>query len=204
MKRYNRIAKSLCAVILALALLLPMPVSRADEAISDKYSLTVEFGSLAFYYDHGVWDPNLMNYVASSTDPTAAEGTTAGLPGWYGFDGTANKITVTNTSLEPMTVTLSLSFRALTEEDGIDEDKIVSGVSMSVVNSTDTTPNTKEWKWSETFGRYETTLGQSDTAVALIHLQGMPTLPGGGRWISENEMAPIGMLILKIEDWGNP
>lgn len=200
MKRYNRIAKSLCAVILALALLLPMPVSRADEVVSDKYSLTVEFGSLSFYYDHGVWDPNLMNYVASSTDPTAAEGTTAGLPGWYGFDGTANKITVTNTSLEPMTVTLSLSFRPLTTGDGITADKIVSGVSMSVVNPT--AADTE--KWIAVSGSYEVALAQSDTAVALIHLQGMPTLPGGGRWISENEMAPIGMLILKIKDWRNP
>ena len=95
MNNYKRIARSLCAVMLAFATLLPPPAVQADNIpTSDRYSLTVEFGSLSFYYDHGVWDPNLMNYVATTTDETAAKGTVNGYPGWYGFDGTANKIKV--------------------------------------------------------------------------------------------------------------
>ena len=90
MRKYNRIARSLCAVMLAVSTLMPPPVARAVEPVDvatgkNVYSLTVEFGSLAFYYDHGIWDPNLMNYVASTSDDTAAEGTTQGFPGWYGF-----------------------------------------------------------------------------------------------------------------------
>ena len=183
MNRYNRIARSLCAVIFALCFVSVLSVVRADNdpPEDDKYSLTVEFGSLSFYYDHGVWDPNLMNYVATSNDTSAAAGTTAGYPGWYGFDGTANKIKVTNTSYnDDMTINLSLSYSALNG---------VTNVAMKV---------TEGGGWSGSENNYTASLSQGQEANALIQLSGTP-MYDGKRYISENTMNPIGMIILKIE-----
>ncbi|MBQ2865766.1 MAG: hypothetical protein IJE90_04530 [Clostridia bacterium] len=182
MGRYNRIARSLCAVIFALCFVSVLSVVRADNdpPVEDRFSLTVEFGSLAFYYDHGVWDPNLMNYVASSNDTSAAAGTTAGYPGWYGFDGTANAISVQNTSYDEMTINLSLSYSALND---------VTGVNMTVTDG---------GGWSGSANNYTASLSQGQEATALIQLSGTP-MYGGKRYISENTMNPIGMIILKIE-----
>ena len=68
-------------------------VSAADD--EDVYALDIEFGSLSFTYDYGIWDVNDMRYEAVSTSINPAEGTVAGYPGWYGFDGKANKVTIT-------------------------------------------------------------------------------------------------------------
>ena len=200
MKKHNRIARSLCAVMLAVSTLMPPPVARAVDPVAegsgkDVYSLTVEFGSLAFYYDHGIWDPNLMNYVASTTDGKNAEGTTQGFPGWYGFDDTANKISVTNTSAYGMTIDVSLKYRQLTATEAGGADKVVTGVAMTVEN---TTGDSVDWTGSE--NNYSATLANSQSAVALIQLHGEPQM-GGKRYVSENQMAPIGMLELKIERW---
>ena len=183
MSRYNRIARSLCAVIFALCFVSVLSVVRAnnDPPVNDVYSLTVEFGSLSFYYDHGVWDPNVMNYVASSNDTTAATDTIAGYPGWYGFDGTANKIKVTNTSNEDMTINLSLSYSALNG---------VTDVVMKV---------TEGGGWSGSENNYTASLSQGQTANALIQLSGTP-MYNDKLYISENTMNPIGMIILKIEN----
>ena len=188
MKRYNRITSTLCVVMLALCLVLFAPEAHADNdsIVEDRYSLTVEFGSLAFYYDHGVWDPNVMNYVASSNDTTAAVGTTVGYPGWYGFDGTANMVLVQNTSREAMDITVSLTYSPMT----------ITGVQMTVKDGT-ADPGVDVVSWEGSATSYQATLSQSDAAVALIQLQGEPR-KGGVRYISENQMEPIGMIYLTI------
>ena len=59
-----------------------------------EYSVTISFGTFDFYYDWGVWDADALKYAASTTSTSPAAGTVAGDPGWYGFDGVANKISV--------------------------------------------------------------------------------------------------------------
>ena len=191
MKRYNRITSTLCVVMLALCLVLFAPEAHAenDPIVEDRYSLTVEFGSLAFYYDHGVWDPNVMNYVASSNDTTAAAGTTAGWPGWYGFDGTANMVLVQNTSREAMDITVSLTYSPM---------ESVTGVQMTVKDGT-ADPGVGVVSWAGSANSYQVTLPQSKAAVALIQLQGEPR-KDGNRYVSENQMEPIGMIYLTIEN----
>ena len=85
-----------------------------------KYMINIEYGTLSFYYDWGIWDTDYCMYTAekSSFGPSKEtqsntvqlrnqlQGqlqnvTAANLPnapGWYGFDGTANKISITNLS----------------------------------------------------------------------------------------------------------
>lgn len=104
-KKFER-RKRFFAVFLALALTFPalqLPM-RADEAASDPqdgenpyvYAVEIEFGSFGFYYDHGTWNEDTFRYDASVTSRNPAAGTVEGMPGWYGFDGVANQIKVTN------------------------------------------------------------------------------------------------------------
>lgn len=225
MSRYNRIARSLCAVMTAVFAMMPAFRVKAAEPKIYKYSLSVEFGSLAFYYDHGIWDPNEMNYVADeasanpakSADPDSGRATLDGYPGWYGFDDMANKIVVTNDYYEytdsngetkedktayPIDVDLSLSYRQLTGEEVNNPNEIVNGVSMEVLNGDGATA-----AWSADGGRYVTTLSRGQTAVALIQLSGTPTITVGDkqeRYDSGNTMDPIGMIELRIENWKLP
>lgn len=218
MSRYNRIARSLCTVMTAVFAMMPAFRVQADETKIYKYSLSVEFGSLAFYYDHGIWDPNQMNYVADEMSANPAQGTLDDYPGWYGFDGVANKIVVTNDYYKytdsngetkedpkayPIDVDLSLSYRQLTSDEIKDTNyEIVNGVSMEVLNGAGATA-----AWSADGGRYVTTLSRGQTAVALIQLSGTPTITVNGnqeRYDSGNTMDPIGMIELRITGWEEP
>ena len=101
-------AKSLCAVLLscAVAFASAPKISSANESSQDPdtgmdyvYSVTIEFGSFDFYYDYGVWDSENLKYKANEASRNPAKDTQNTFPGWYGFDGTANKISVENSSL---------------------------------------------------------------------------------------------------------
>lgn len=225
MSRYNRIARSLCAVIIAVCAVIPHFWVQADETKTYKYSLSVEFGSLAFYYDHGIWDPNEMNYVADeqsanpaqSADPDSGRATLDGYPGWYGFDDVANKIVVTNDAdrditgdgvvdVFPIDVTLSLSYRPFAageKDDAGNELTVVNGVGMEVLNGKlDDGVTDADASWSDAGGYYTTTLSRGDTAVALIQLYGKPTVGNNqDRYDSGNTMDPIGMIELRITGW---
>lgn len=99
-------ARSLCAVFLAAAIVfLSFPFCLyADETTEDPddnhnpyvYAVEIEFGSFGFYYDWGTWNVNTFSYEAEPTSVSPAADTVSGTPGWYGFDGIANKIKVTN------------------------------------------------------------------------------------------------------------
>lgn len=111
-EKLNNTAKSLCAVLTALILILTCTLNTfaVDETTEDttspsvdidpeyneqyRYAIEIEFGSFGFYYDYGTWDVNDLCYKSnqSSADPSAD--TKQGSPGWYGFDGNANKISV--------------------------------------------------------------------------------------------------------------
>lgn len=64
------------------------------------YAIVIEFGSFSFYYDYGVWDPATLTYKADPASSDPSHSTVEGSPGWYGFDGISNKITVKNASLD--------------------------------------------------------------------------------------------------------
>lgn len=187
MMKHNRITRSLCAAMLALCLL-PCAMLRPAQASpspDDVYAIDVEFGNLSFYYDYGTWNVNTMRYEASATSTYPAEGTDAGFPGWYGFDGTANKISIKNSSQGNRAVTLSLYYRALygTEWDDAGVDGSVSGVSMTV----------------DGWNNNSVTVAAGEEATGYIHLSGEPTLSGEA--YTSATMQPIGMLTLKIEAW---
>ena len=188
MFKNNRITRTLCAVMLAGAMLFPAglshPVSAAQDA--DVYSLDIEFGSLSFYYDYGTWNVNTMRYEADDNSADPANGTTLGFPGWYGFDGTANRIALKNGSVNGEAITVSLSYSNLTGANA------VSGVSMSVP------------KWTDNGGIYTASvpaplMGSSEESIveAFIHLSGEPVMNSGA--YESAILQPIGMLVVKIE-----
>jgi hypothetical protein len=107
MNRIFKKAKSLCAVLLSCAVVFASApkILSADEPLKDPetgteyvYNVTIEFGSFDFYYDYGVWDSAKLQYKANEASKNPAKDTQNTFPGWYGFDGTANKITIENSS----------------------------------------------------------------------------------------------------------
>ena len=198
MRQKKNMARSLCAALLILSVLLPRGLShRARAAEGDysdpwRYALSVEFGSLSFYYDHGVWDVNSMTYVATTADTSAAEGTVPGQPGWYGFDETANRIMVKNESPNQQPVEISLNFRRLTEaEAGGNGAPVVEGVEMSVRDAAAS-------GWTGTAGSYTAVVSHNMEVTALIQLQGEPVVSGGGKYTSD-QMLPVGIITLSIK-----
>lgn len=75
-----------------------------------RYTIDLEWGSLSFIYDRGTWDTNKLEYRSQESSLFPANGTTEGKPGWYGFNGEANKITIYNSSeSDPITANVSVS-----------------------------------------------------------------------------------------------
>lgn len=186
MLKNNRITKSLCAVMLTLCLLLPGTLTTpAEAAPDDVYAINVEFGNLSFYYDYGTWNVNTMRYEAAATSANPANGTTAGFPGWYGFDGTANKISIENGSAPGKSVTMSLHYRSLEsgELSSAGTATSVSGVTMTV----------------DGWNNNSVTVASNSTAVGYIHLAGEPVTTDDT--YDSATMQPIGMLTLKIDSW---
>lgn len=197
----KRIISTLCAVIMVLVwCIVPSPAQRVSAADDDAdvYALDIEFGSLSFTYDYGVWDVNDMRYEAAGTSINPAEGTVAGYPGWYGFDGTANKITITNNStLEQHDITVSLSYRDLNDSDiaAAHEGSVlqkVTGVNMKLNDGSG---------WSGTLNSYEKTIEAGDDTTVYVHFSGEPRLVEGGSKYFSNAMNPVGIIVVRIEDW---
>ena len=121
MNRIFKKAKSLCAVLLSCAVVFASApkILSADEPSSSVdpdthetyvYRITIEFGSFDFYYDYGVWDSANLKYKANDASDHPAKDTVDTFPGWYGFDGTANKISVHNYSLDGNTVKVNIDY----------------------------------------------------------------------------------------------
>lgn len=87
-----------------------------------QYVVTIEFGSFSFYYDWGQWNVDKIAYEANSTDPAAD--TELNAPGWYGFDGTANRIGVSYVSRaqNPPELDVTLNFAPYIEQDTQDNE----------------------------------------------------------------------------------
>ncbi len=70
-------------------------VYAAEEETSEyTYSVEITFGAFSFYYDYGIWNVNTLEYEASEQSKDPAVDTNPGKPGWYGFDGATNRISV--------------------------------------------------------------------------------------------------------------
>lgn len=91
-----------------LFFLLSLPNISKGEGELSTYSIDIEWGSFSFVYDKGSWDTNKLEYVAEESSLFPANGTTEGKPGWYGFNGEANKITIYNSS-ENSAITANVS-----------------------------------------------------------------------------------------------
>lgn len=200
-KQVNRTrAISLCAVMTSFALILlsipafPVRVN-ADEPKSDgyKYAVTIEFGSMTFAYDYGKWDVNEMRYKANAASKNPANGTEPGYPGWYGFDGTANRISVkySNETGDVSTnrnLAVTLSYRALSSKEG----QVVDGVSMDFYSDAALTAG-----FSPSFTVPHTD-PENENAKTVIYasLRGAPT-KNGGKFLSDS-FVPVGMLTIRV------
>ena len=202
-KQVNRTrAISLCAVMTAFALIFlsvpafPVRVN-ADETKADgyKYAVTIEFGSMTFAYDYGKWDVNEMRYKAGTASGNPANGTEAGYPGWYGFDGTANRISVkysneneADTATQNRKLSVTLDYRMLYASEG----RVVDGVSMEFYS--DAALNVP---FSPSFTVPHTD-PENENAKTVIYasLRGEPT-ENGGKFLSDS-FVPVGMLTIRV------
>lgn len=203
MEKPNRAgAKSLCAVIMAIALLLLcVPAFPAyaenDEPKADgyKYAVTIEFGSMTFFYDYGKWDVNEMRYKTDDASRNPANGTESGYPGWYGFDGTANRISVkysneneTDTPTQNRKLAVTLDYRKLSSEEG----RVVDGVAMEFYSDTAlTVPFLPSFTVPHTDPEDE-----NAKTVIYTSLRGEPT-ENGGKYLSDS-FVPVGMLTIRV------
>ena len=202
-KQVNRTrAISLCAVMTAFALILlsfpafPVRVN-ADETKSDgyKYAVTIEFGSMTFAYDYGKWDVNEMRYKANAASKNPANGTTEGYPGWYGFDGTANRISVkysneneTDPPEKKRKLAVTLDYRMLFASEG----RVVDDVTMDFYSDAALTA-----RFSPSFTVPHTD-PEDENAKTVIYasLRGEPT-ENGGKFKSDS-FVPVGMLTIRV------
>ena len=203
MKKLNKHgAKSLCAVIMAFALiLLSVPVfpvhAENDETKSGdyKYAVTIEFGSMTFCYDYGRWDVNEMRYKANAASKNPANGTTEGYPGWYGFDGTANRISVkysneneTDGDTQNRNLSVTLDYRMLSASEG----RVVGGVAMVFYSDAAlTVPFLPSFTVPHTDPEDENV-----KTVIYTSLRGEPT-ENGGKYLSDS-FVPVGMLTIRV------
>ena len=70
-------------------------VEAAQDVRVYTYTVEITFGPFAFYYDYGIWDVNELDYVKAETSTDPSHDTEDGAPGWYGFDGNTNHVSVT-------------------------------------------------------------------------------------------------------------
>ena len=203
MKKLNKPgAKSLCAVMLAAELLLlSVPVFPAyaenDESKADgyKYAVTIEFGSMTFCYNYGRWDVNEMRYKTDDASQNPANGTESGYPGWYGFDGTANRISVkysneneTDTPTQNRKLAVTLDYRTLSSAEG----RVVDGVVMDFYSDAAlTVPFSPSFTVPHTDPEDENV-----KTVIYTSLRGEPT-ENGGKYLSDS-FVPVGMLTIRV------
>lgn len=186
------------AVALILLSVPAFPVRvNADETKSDgyKYAVTIEFGSMTFAYDYGKWDVNEMRYKANAASKNPANGTTEGYPGWYGFDGTANRISVkysnengADSPTQNRKLSVTLDYRVFSSSEG----RVVSGVTMDFYSDAALTA-----RFSPSFTVPHTD-PENENAKTVIYasLRGEPT-ENGDKFLSDS-FVPVGMLTIRV------
>lgn len=194
------------AILLSVSVLLSAfvfasPVAEAENnGPQYRYTVSIEFGPMTFYYDWGTWNSSEMRYVAASSSENPANGTEQGYPGWYGFDGTANKISIqysnaTADSSKNQSVNVTVAYEVLS---GTDE---VSDISMSLFQDqaltepvagsdsayTLTVPNT-----------YVAGTPESDLAKTTVYLSLSGVPKKGGSDLKSETFTPVGILTITI------
>lgn len=160
-----------------------------------KYAVTIEFGSMTFAYDYGKWDVNEMRYKANAASKNPANGTTEGYPGWYGFDGTANRISVkysneneTDGDTQNRKLSVTLNYRMLFSSEG----RVVDGVAMEFYSDAAlTVPFSPSFTVPHTDPENE-----NANTVIYASLRGEPT-ENGGKFLSDS-FVPVGMLTIRV------
>ena len=152
-------------------------------------------GYLRALYDYGKWDVNEMRYKTDDASKNPANGTESGYPGWYGFDGTANRISVkysneneTDTPTQNRKLAVTLDYRTLSSAEG----RVVDGVAMSFYSDTALTV-----PFSPSFTVPHTD-PEDENAKTVIYtsLCGEPT-ENGGKYLSDS-VVPVGMLTICV------
>lgn len=206
----NRIFPSLRAlfaavlsVSLTVSVLSAFPAARAEETGSTagtktyQYSVEIEFGAMTFCYDYGTWNPSDLRYEADETENPGA-GTVAGYPGWYGFDGTANKISVKYHATEATgeansLLRVMLSYRALTATDGGTSIAAgVAGVKSELYADTALTQKLGDFDGDG----IALSVAKNGSAEVWLSLKGEPMV-NGNPFTSQN-LIPIGMLTIAL------
>lgn len=186
------------ALILLSVPAFPVQAENGDtQSDGYKYAVTIEFGSMTFAYDYGKWDVNEMRYKANAASKNPANGTTEGYPGWYGFDGTANRISVkysneneTDGDTQNRNLSVTLSYQALSPEEG---GRLVGGVTMDFYSDAALTVPLS----STTFTVPHTDPEDKDAkTVIYASLRGEPT--ENGNKFQSDSFVPVGMLTIRV------
>lgn len=204
-KKEYKTARSLCAVILAVIMTVtsvifapPVMATEGDTTEDDyQYAVTIEFGAMSFYYDYGTWDVGEMRYVADVSSAYPAADTENGFPGWYGFDGITNKISVTyknntgETGNQKIGITLFYEQFAATDLADVPGGQAVTGIEMSFFADSDfTLPQD---------GNFFAENGVKKELYASV--SGNPTVSGG--YFESGTFCPIGTLTIRIGEFGD-
>ena len=165
----------------------------ADAEEEYVYKIVIEFGSFSFYYDYGTWDPGTLTYKADPASSDPSHSTVKGSPGWYGFDGISNKITVENLSdyegqpLSDLKITISYSQAEFSQTVG-------ESVSMTLFSDE---AFLKEHEGISPDGSYSFTIPSGTENVVFVSLSGTPS-DSQGNDIFSDVAIPIGYITLQV------
>lgn len=202
MNRLKTKSTKICFVIvLSLSLLLSaipvVPAAADGETTATEtgytYSVEITFGSLSFVYDWGTWSTSHLRYEADKSSTNPASGTEQGFPGWYGFDGTANKVSVKYLRSETDTtqydnLSVTLEYAPLTGTSA------VGGVEMELFKSKDFSPDSQV---TGTNSSFTLTIPSSTTATDYwISLKGVPM--SGSNSFDSDTLTAIGTLTFRL------
>ena len=174
----------------------PLLASDGAETYAEEvyvYAIVIEFGSFSFYYDYGVWDPATLTYKADPASSDPSHSTVEGSPGWYGFDGISNKITVKNLSdyegqpLSDLKITISYSQAEFSQT-------VRESVSMTLFS--DEALNEHEGI-SLDGGSYSFTIASGTENDVFVSLSGTPS-DSQGNDIFSDVAIPIGYITLQV------
>ena len=201
MNRLKTKSTKICFVIvLSLSLLLSaipvVPAAAADETTgtttSYTYSVEITFGSLSFVYDWGTWSTSHLRYEADNSSTNPASGTEQGFPGWYGFDGTANKVSVKYLRSETDTtqydnLSVTLEYAPLTGTSA------VGGVEMELFQSKDFSSDSQV---KGTNSSFTLTIQNNKATDYWISLKGVPM--SGSNSFDSDTLTAIGTLTFRL------
>lgn len=200
MNRLKTKSTKICFVIvLSLSLLLSaipvVPAAAVGETTgtttSYTYSVEITFGSLSFVYDWGTWSTSHLRYEADGSSTHPASGTEQGFPGWYGFDGNANMVSVKYLRSETDTtkydnLSVTLEYAPLTGTSA------VSGVEMELFTASDFSSGSKVAGTNN----FALTVQNNKATDYWISLKGVPM--SGSNSFDSDTLTAIGTLTFRL------